>query len=1235
MIHREDILKILNTCLDSKAFLEELNSKGIPLSGKTEDGDTLLHVLFSAIIGYKHSEIANSLIFEKVVDINAVNKQGETCFDILVRSESCFISTLGGMLIRAGLQYNRENQAANSPLHSLFQYRPVSWRDLADQILEQDIDPNVLNDVGASYLDLLFKEHPYGWDVCALKLLRKKMNVEKTNSEQENDLMQLIRNGKYGWQKIALECIEQMRDFRAKNAQGKTALHMCIEFDHYGSNEVVGALIKKMEQQKIPTLPILIELSCSGLIQSDRFIELLKIALENGSDLYTLNMDGSLLISKIFNYDPEDYHIKYDRQSLIKTLFQTMNFDFCKTIQGQSVLQRLNLPNVRDDAIVKIIAEAILKTGNLARHELLEICRKNNIGISCIVHDTLSKDLEIMEPTFLAMEDSLIYGKETESNRGHRLNFDTKMLGHRFSLPGRVPSPVSEVAKEEGYVSLTGSMHLNTSYEICQSIQHFIEEFSTEMGKRHLRLFQKLYFYYRKAFRSRLIFDKYEFQNLRPKALELLLKECQEDIAVIHTGYLLHAVTLIIVKGSILYRCNKGGCNFGKDVVEKYKITRPGGLTAELLEKLMKEDSSEKNKSFIHRDIHEILGLELIAVIKGTLQTVGNCCWASKKTGARALIHHLDGELDALDELDEQHKIEKKEKSDSTKSAEPLFKALVHFDKRFYFQRYVEKYRDTPTFPYMLRRILCTHFDPKSEKDIAFGTKIIRILKTLPNFTEGTVEFLIKYWTLGQNVSTGEKEKEKQKQFSEFMRIFGIDLKDLPPECPPIAFLFKAVIDNDIKRVDEILRSGIKPEAYVYLGWTPLHIAVANDSTEMTELLIQFEPKWAKSKNTLSRSPLFYVKNVTVATRLMALGCSPDETVDHFETPLNSAALKGSLALVQCFVEAGATFNEETLHSAARSGCVETGAYLLKMDPKLLTTRDYDYYLPIHTAAELGHQGFVLLLLQHGSPTSTPDVNGNTPMHLAARYEKEPVLQMLTELPTCRLGAKNHQNKTLLAFSLHKSDRKWQQDIERAIQAQEQAMRHYESAFLPDRRMALLKTPEQTLYGAIRVGDFKAARGCLSKFPTLNINAIPDPFANDVLQEAVTLHRNDIFDLLIKIPSIDVNSKNGIEERPLHCAIASRNLYALKVLLAHPKVRVNEPEDMGYTALHYAAERGFTEGVQLLLSHPDIDSTIQSNNGERADEMVKTYFSFNEIKDLIQAHQRQLAITKAKASRAA
>jgi ankyrin repeat protein len=77
---------------------------------------------------------------------------------------------------------------------------------------------------------------------------------------------------------------------------------------------------------------------------------------------------------------------------------------------------------------------------------------------------------------------------------------------------------------------------------------------------------------------------------------------------------------------------------------------------------------------------------------------------------------------------------------------------------------------------------------------------------------------------------------------------------------------------------------------------------------------------------------------------------------------------------------------------------------------------------------------------------------------------------------------------------------------------------------------------------------------------------------------------------------VDVNVKEK-GETPLHTAIRTCRYTVVRLLLAHPLIKVNVKNPNSETPLMLAAVHGLTYVVQLLLKHADVDPNIKDKEG--------------------------------------
>ena len=102
----------------------------------------------------------------------------------------------------------------------------------------------------------------------------------------------------------------------------------------------------------------------------------------------------------------------------------------------------------------------------------------------------------------------------------------------------------------------------------------------------------------------------------------------------------------------------------------------------------------------------------------------------------------------------------------------------------------------------------------------------------------------------------------------------------------------------------------------------------------------------------------------------------------------------------------------------------------------------------------------------------------------------------------------------------------------------------------------------------------------------------------------------------------DVNDKNSIDGwTALMEAVNGRHNSIVKHLLDQPGVKINEKNNRGQTALHYAAWANNREGARMLLLHPTMDSANAKNNDGYTAVMIALNYGIKEVLSELVAHQ--------------
>ncbi|MDR1906964.1 MAG: ankyrin repeat domain-containing protein [Puniceicoccales bacterium] len=133
-----------------------------------------------------------------------------------------------------------------------------------------------------------------------------------------------------------------------------------------------------------------------------------------------------------------------------------------------------------------------------------------------------------------------------------------------------------------------------------------------------------------------------------------------------------------------------------------------------------------------------------------------------------------------------------------------------------------------------------------------------------------------------------------------------------------------------------------------------------------------------------------------------------------------------------------------------------------------------------------------------------------------------------------------------------------------------------------------------------------------------NLNVRDQAEGRTLLCIAVEAYNLDSMELLLECEEIEVNIPNRNSLTPLHIAVMLGFYDGVKLLLWHPKTRVNAVAfaDRGDTPLHKAVRENSLPTVGLLLTHPDIDVNIKNNDNLTPEELARR-LRFHKIADLL------------------
>ena len=106
------------------------------------------------------------------------------------------------------------------------------------------------------------------------------------------------------------------------------------------------------------------------------------------------------------------------------------------------------------------------------------------------------------------------------------------------------------------------------------------------------------------------------------------------------------------------------------------------------------------------------------------------------------------------------------------------------------------------------------------------------------------------------------------------------------------------------------------------------------------------------------------------------------------------------------------------------------------------------------------------------------------------------------------------------------------------------------------------------------------------------------------LMVAILGSQEEVVDLLLAQPGLDVNAKNDNNSTALHYACDKGNIAILSKLLAVPGILVNERDSDGGTPITWAIIYGKPEAVRMMAAVEEVDLDVRCNNGRSLEDLA-------------------------------
>ncbi|XP_057328229.1 putative ankyrin repeat protein RF_0381 [Microplitis mediator] len=373
-----------------------------------------------------------------------------------------------------------------------------------------------------------------------------------------------------------------------------------------------------------------------------------------------------------------------------------------------------------------------------------------------------------------------------------------------------------------------------------------------------------------------------------------------------------------------------------------------------------------------------------------------------------------------------------------------------------------------------------------------------------------------------------------------------------------------AIKKKDIKRVKDILRSGVDVDAPGEKGRTSLHLAIDEEYLPGIEILLEYGANIAASNDTGSsirfwQTPLHaaVIKNrVDIVALLLTKEINVDLLSEHRETALKYAIERKNWNLIK-YLNDIRPKNDIYLNNLMRE-----------------TFKNHS----LDQLAEMGYsEGEIFLLLGRYAVMNMKNQEQDTILYLAIKNENIEMVKYLLDMGANVniLATYDHRNYTSGLAALHVAVDLKLADIVQLLLDQEDCDVNVksESGLTPLHIAAL----NNNLAIAKKLINKGATNEVYSRYGSL-LNATP--FHMAVLKNSVEVIKYFLQDLKIHI---DIKTIDGVTA--LQVAAKANSLDTVKLLLDHgADFNAHSNRGDGYTALHFAVRNKNIPMIDLLLS---------------------------------------------------
>ncbi|XP_014277648.1 putative ankyrin repeat protein RF_0381 isoform X2 [Halyomorpha halys] len=404
----------------------------------------------------------------------------------------------------------------------------------------------------------------------------------------------------------------------------------------------------------------------------------------------------------------------------------------------------------------------------------------------------------------------------------------------------------------------------------------------------------------------------------------------------------------------------------------------------------------------------------------------------------------------------------------------------------------------------------------------------------------------------------------------------------------------EAVRSDNAACIKELLSVGAKMDKRLFRGDTYLHIAASEHRNGALQALLDAGHE-IDAQNYLGETPLMLaLKAGNDKGMEILLQRGADAKMVNKESSLQSAVMSGDVDLFESFIETGMVTdhlyeNGDTLiHSLVRSNNATELLKVLnqkkgKVGVLQLDKKNTDGFAPLHFASD---PSVVRTLLDMGANVNVTTEDGKTALHIASANGAVEVVKVLTE-HNVGIDILDNLGNTALIY---------------AIQNSKSHVTKYLLFCAADPRIKNENGWTALHYAAegdsckinvlICVQDVTVLLDAGARVNEQDINGFTPAFVAAINNKLIILQN------LIK-HGADLAMKGTMGAGIIHEA-ANRGLLEIVTYLLDTGVDVDSKDsENGWTALHYAVERGRKKMATLLLDRK-ADSTIVGEDGRTA-----------------------------------